>query len=59
LQIQLDHKKADLQESRLQGKAKVETRSIDEARSEPKARWNDSLVPGVNLEELRRLANIN
>ena len=59
LQIQLEHKKADLQESRLQGKAKLETRSIDESREEPKARWNDSLVPGVNLEELRRLANIN
>ena len=59
LQIQLEHKKADLQESRLQGKAKLETRSIDESREEPKAKWNDSLVPGVNLEELRRLANIN
>ena len=59
LQIQLEHKKADLQESRLQGKAKLETRSIDESRDEPKAKWNDSLVPGVNLEELRRLANIN
>ena len=59
LQIQLEHKKADLQESRLQGKAKLETRSLDESREEPKAKWNDSLVPGVNLEELRRLANIN
>ena len=59
LQIQLEHKRADLQESRLQGKAKLETRSIDESREEPKAKWNDSLVPGVNLEELRRLANIN
>lgn len=59
LHIQLEHKKADLQESRLQGQAKLETRSIDEARAEPKAKWNDSLVPGVNLEELRRLANIN
>ena len=59
LHIQLEHKKADLQESRLQGKAKLETRAIDESRDEPKAKWNDSLVPGVNLEELRRLANIN
>ena len=59
LQIQLEHKRADLQESRLQGRAKLETRAIDESREEPKAKWNDSLVPGVNLEELRRLANIN
>lgn len=59
LHIQLEHKKADLQESRLQGRAKIETRALDESREEPEAKWNDSLVPGVNLEELRRLANIN
>lgn len=59
LQIQLEHKTNDVQETRLVGKAKVDSKAVDTVAkgSVISEQYDNDL--GLDLSELRRLANLS